>query len=270
MRSAFGERFEKIVIAVSTGRTGSQALARHFDACYEQIRGLHEPPPSRALRFASNRYLCGRVSRETMARRLTKARASLLGTIDQPIYLESNPFLHGFLDVFDEVFDEPYVLHVVRHPFTYIRSHINFGVFRGLKGLASNRLPYWMLKPDQYERPPARRWQHMEPAERLAWRWKVVNRELDRGESLFGRRYARFRYEGLFGPDAKEVDDLLRWLELWVSQSLTERLRHRVLNASVDRGFPPAEQWEASLREKVLAQCGELMARYGYALRAPC
>lgn len=259
-----GERPQKVVIAVSTGRTGSQALAHHFDACFPQVRALHEPKPSRGLRIASNRYLCGRSSRGYLARRLASARADLLAAAGTPIYLESNPFLHGFLEVFDAVFGEPQVLHIVRDPRSYIPSYINFGAFRGLKGWAARAVPFWMLKPDQFERDPHRRWREMGPAERVAWRWNAVNGVLDRGQALFGPRYLRLRYEDLFDPGGEALSELLRRLGLPPSDDLSERFRKQRVNASPDRGFPPFDQWEEALRERILDTCRERMARYGY------
>ena len=118
------------------------ALAHQLNRWYGNVCALHEPRPSRSLRIASNRFLCGKLSRQQMARRLAHARQALLGAMTEPIYIESNNSLYGFIDVLDEVFDQPYVLHVVRDPRTYIRSWINFGVYHGLKGLAGRFFPY--------------------------------------------------------------------------------------------------------------------------------
>lgn len=257
-------KFERIVILVSTGRTGTKALAQHFNTCYAQVRALHEPPPSRHLRRASNRYLCRRLSREGLVRTLADSRRRLLEDIREPVYIESNPFLHGFLDAFDEVFENPRVVHIVRDPRTYVRSYLNFGVFRGVKGAAARWLPYWMIKPDQYETNPARRWAQMCPAERVAWRWRTVNSVLERGEALFGERYLRVRFEEVMARDGSGINDLAEWIGLPPSDRLAQELNREKVNASREMGVPPWPEWSEEQKSVVLAQCRELMKRYGY------
>ena len=57
---------EKVVVILSTGRTGTKALAHFFNTSYDNVTALHEPAPSRHLRLLSNR---------AMARGMTPAGA---------------------------------------------------------------------------------------------------------------------------------------------------------------------------------------------------
>ncbi len=240
------------------------ALARYFDACYPQVKAVHEPRPSRRLRIASNRYLCGRLTRNKLIRSFVKARARLFQSISEPVYIEANNFLHGFLDVFDDIFDDPRVLHIVRDPRTFIRSWINFGVFRGLKGLAGRYCPFWLLKPEKYEKAPVRRWARMPRPERIAWYWNAINAELDRGQGLFGDRYMRVRYEDLFEPDGRELLRLTEWIGLPGSPDLIGKAREGKVNASRDRGFPRWQDLLIETRRSVLACCRDRMTKYAY------
>ncbi len=262
--ATLGGKFDKVVILVSTGRTGTSALAQYLDRAYDNVKALHEPPPSRNLRRDSNRYLCKRLSKDGLARTLTDSRRGLLARVTEPIYIESNPFLHGFLDVFDEVFGCPLIVHIVRDPRTYIRSYINFGVFRGVKGLCAAYYPFWMLKPEFYEQNPATRWADMSPAERVAWRWVTVNGELNRGEELFGERYLRIRFEDLFTPDGSGLRILTDWIGLPENAEVAEAARTEKVNVSRDRGFPKWENLDPGLRDAVLAHCKDMMQTYGY------
>ncbi len=261
---AFSGKFDTVVIIVSTGRTGTMALARHFDACYEQVKAMHEPRPSRRLRILSNKFLCGKLSREALVRGLVRSRQRLLAGIAEPVYIEANNFLHGFLGAFEEVFDRPRIVHVVRDPRTYIRSWINFGVFRGLKGLAGRYYPYWLLKPELYQKDTPRRWSRMSPPERVAWYWNAINRELNRGEQLYGERYRRVRFENLFAKDGAELLALARWMGLPEKPQLVERAGGERINPSRDGRFPPWEQLDRQTRQAILQLCGSLMVDYGY------
>ena len=102
----YSGQFEKIAVILSTGWTGTMALAHYFDASYDQVKALHEPKPSRRLRLASNRYLYGQLSKSNLAQQLIRSQRRLFRDISEPFYIESNGFLHGFLDVFDDVFGQ--------------------------------------------------------------------------------------------------------------------------------------------------------------------
>lgn len=262
-------RFEKVVFILSTGRTGTMALARYFNTCYEQVKAVHEPRPSWRLRIVSNRYLCGRLSKERLVRALVKHRRKSLGKVRQLIYIEANNFLHGFLDAFDDVFENPLIVHLVRDPRTFIRSWINFGVFQRLKGLVGRFHRSWLLKPGAYEENPTKLWKEMRPAERLAWYWNAINRELDRGKELFGERYLRVRFEDLFAEGGSQLVQLARWIGLPETPCLLEQLRKGKVNASPDRGFPSWEDWDTDLKRRVLKLCGPLMIHYGYGRDRP-
>jgi hypothetical protein len=262
--AVFSGKFDTVVIILSTGRTGTMALAQYLDTCYDQVKGLHEPPPSRHLRIASNRYLCGRVSKDDLVGIFARSRRRLFEGISEPIYVEANNFLHGFLDAFEEIFDAPRVVHVVRDPRTFIRSWINFGVFRGLKGLAGRYYPFWLLKPERYEKNPARRWSRMARPERIAWYWNAINRELNRGQELFGQRYLRLRFEEIFAEEGSELSRLVRWMGLPERDQLLAQARKQRINPSRDAGFPPWQQWDPGIQQSVLDLAGRLMTQYGY------
>jgi len=262
--AVLGKKFEKVVILLSTGRTGTKALAQYFDTCYEQVRALHEPHPSRHLRVASNRYLCKRLSKDDMVRILAKSRRRLFAALSEPIYIESNHFLHGFLEALDELFEAPKIIHIVRDPRTYVPSHLNHGTLRGLKGLAARYYPFWMIKPDHYETNPKKRWRQMSHPERMAWRWKTINAELNRGKSLFGSRYLRVRFEDTFAKNGSGLDRVTDWIGLPRNPRLLAEANRQKVNVSRYSYCPPWQQWNPALKQLVIAHCRDLMELYGY------
>lgn len=265
--AAFSDKFDQVILLLSTGRTGTKALAHYFDKAFDTVYAVHEPPRSRHLRIASNRYLCGRLTRQRLVEVYTSARRGRLAQVREPIYMESNPFLHGFVDVFDEIFRAPRFVHIVRDPRTYVRSYLNFGAFKGAKGLAARYYPYWMLKPEKMNPGSPRRWRDMSGVEQLAWRWSTINAVLERGESLYGDRYLRVRFEDIFADDGSGLRRLAEWVGLQPTARF-ERLREQRVNASTGKQLPSFEHWGACDRQALIELCGPQMLRYGYALPA--
>lgn len=262
--ATFNAKFQQAVIILSTGRTGTQALARLLDQYYDEVKALHEPPPSWRLRLVSNRYLCGRLTEQKLIRIFTRCRRELLGRIRQPVYVESNWFLYGFISVFSDLFESPLIVHVVRDPRTYIPSYINFGTFSGLRWLASNCYPYWYIKPEQYFSSPSRRWRDMSEPERLAWHWRVVNTTLNRGPAQYKERYIRLKYEDLFAPDGRSLQRLIHWIGLPMKAELFEALHKEKINASSGRRSPKWQELPDDVRHRAMEHCAELMVEYGY------
>ena len=72
-----GGHLEQVVLILSTGRTGTKAIAHYLNDSCESVVSTHEPKPSRVLRIASFRYLAGRISEVHMVKTLVKKRKTL-------------------------------------------------------------------------------------------------------------------------------------------------------------------------------------------------
>ncbi len=262
-------KFKKVVFIVSSGRTGTTALATHLDRIYPDVRALHEPRPSWRLRRASNKALCGHMRRQQLVRLLADSRRQLAARIDRPIYVESNPYLGGFLDAFDEVFEHPLLVHVVRDPRDYVRSSINFGTFAGLKRWAQALVPYWLPKPENFAEPGEITWNEMSEPARLAWYWAILNTELNRGRQLFGPRYLLIRFEDLFKPDGSGLRQLTDFIGVAYDPRLVESANSEKVNASFVHRMPRWQEWDSSTLGEVVGYCRPLMREYGYATDLP-
>lgn len=258
--------FRTTAVFLSTGRTGTMALAEYFNASYPNVCARHEPKPSRSLRILGNRRLCGRLSREAAVEALRRARRPLERMTGGDVYLEANPYLCGFVDVLPDAFGPTRVIHLVRDPRTYIRSAINFSFARGVRGLATALVPDWSLKPDRCEAKPPRRWREMDPIERLAWFWNRINGVLDGAERRYGADYLRVRFEDLFDRDGTGLRGIAAWLGLPPEPALVNSMREKAVNASRRRECPGWDEWSPEARRLVVQHCGERAARYGYML----
>lgn len=255
---------EQTVFFVSTGRTATKAIAHYFSA-FSDTTAVHEPGGSRLLRPLANMHACGRVTTPTMDRIFSVLRTPSLKRVSTPVYIEASPLLRGCLQTLADLFENPLLIHVVRNPATYIPSYINHGAFHGVKGLVGNRLPYWMPKPEECG-DRRLRWSAMPVAERAAWRWAFINRMIEDGAAIFPGRYHRVRYEDLFHPQRRGLEELARVIGIEPPEDDAGSYSEIRVNASRVRRFPPVSEWEQDTRERVLSHCGALMQRYGYRL----
>lgn len=247
----------KLVFILSSGRTGTKALAHYFQAVYPEILSVHEPAPSYRLRIASTMYWAGRFPRRYYAMFLRQCRRRILARVNQTIYVESNPFLWSSVLALEEAFKSPRVLHITRDPRTYIQSGINWGVFRGIKNLANAYVPYW------HARPAWRIWRHMSSTERLAWFWTVVNRRLNEAEEQLGDRYLRIAFEDVFQDGGGGLRQAVDFLGMRWRTTLADQLRTRI-NESTSHECQDWRAWDTSVQDRVLIHTGELMRMYGY------
>ncbi len=141
------------------------------------------------------------------------------------IYIEINPFLSNIMtDIVESDMAPEGILHIVRHPVTWVTSMIQFGAY-------SWRRPLVPYLPYVYYRPPygTKGWNKLSFAQKLAHEWNYRNDQI-LAASVDSRNYARIRYEDLF--QAKDLNEAL----------LTKTIRDLgfVLNDLDDLEFPDA------------------------------
>lgn len=246
----------KTVLIVSSGRTGTQFLARYFDANYPGVVGRHEPPPRYRLRIAVNAHAAGALSRERTLRMLAARRRRLVDRLDAELYVESNPFLWGAVDLFDEVFESPTVVHVVRDPRDQVRSSLGHGTGSGWKALANRFVPWW--SPRAPGAPASG-----DAFERAAWQWAVVNERLD----AFGPRcadYRRLRYEDLFDETSSGLRALCAHLGLAFAGAGAPVDPGERINRSAREVLPGWRDWSEARCRSLQRIAGPRMERYGY------
>ncbi len=269
VRSTKGTTIRQHVFVVSTGRTGSLALAQYLDAAFEGVTAVHEPKPSRFLRIAANAHLAGKISDETATRLFLRARQHVWSESHDPIFVESNPFLVGLLDVFGQACLDPRVIHVVRDPRTWVRSVLNFGSRRGIKRIAARVVPYWVVKPEQLTFAPQRPYRKMTHVEWLSWYWQLANQHLRRGSELYGDDYLLVRYEELFRKGGDGIRTLARWIGLSEREDQLDPLLKIPVNTSRSDTVPHWPAWSDKDRNVLLKHCGELMEELGFDTEEP-
>ena len=246
----------KTVLIVSSGRTGTRFLAEYFDANFEGVVGLHEPPPRYRARRVGNAWAAGAASRERALRVLRARRRRIDAGLDARLYVESNPFLWGAVDLFDEVYDEPFVVHVVRDPREQVRSSLAHGTARGVKAFANRFVPHWYPKRPGEPLEP-------DPVARAATLWAVVNERLEE----YGpreARYLRVRYEDLFDSSYSGLRALCERLELDFAGAGSRVDPAERINRGEDDALGAWSGWSDAQCASLARIAGPLMSSYGY------
>jgi hypothetical protein len=249
----------KVAIIVSTGRTGTQFLAHYFASNYPHVLARHEPRPRYLFRILSNAYVSGVISQEILRAVLHWTRGRLIRALESNIYIESNPYLHGFVEVLDAAWDDPLVVHVVRDPRTYVRSTLNHGNARGLKHFANTWIPYWIPNVERKLELDVR------PGliGRFAGIWRILNDNLrERGERL--PHYRLIHFEELFDATYSGLRSLCRELGLKFQDRGAILPPTRRMNVSRGDDISDWRSWPPQWCRELDRICGPSLRSFGY------
>jgi len=180
------------VFILSTGRTGTQFFEEYLNQTAESVVCRHEPKPSRRFKFLSNLYLDQRIASRTIARIYRRSRRSLFRQTGERQYVESSNFLFGCIPAISQLYQEPGVVHIIRHPVGYVKSHLGHGFWKGHKKFFARHVPYWMERVEISDR--------TNPAAWLSARWNYVNRQI--ASYATTNPYLLVRFEDLFSKDS--------------------------------------------------------------------
>lgn len=123
---------KSLAFILSTGRTGTQFFESYLTETSPYLC-LHEPKPSRRFKFMSNMLLDKKIKPETICKQFTKHRQTMFEQAGEQMYVESNNFFFGCIPAINTCFEDVKVLHIIRHPESYVKSHLNHGFWTGHK-----------------------------------------------------------------------------------------------------------------------------------------
>lgn len=181
------------IFILSTGRTGTRFFEDYINNTSDRAICRHEPRPSRRFKFLSNLYLDKKIKGRRITRIYLFSRRRLFRETGDRSYIESSNFMFGCIPALNKHFDQIRIIHIVRNPVTYVKSHLNYGFWRGHKRFFAKYVPYWLEKLEVEDR--------SDPVQLLAARWNVVNRQIR--AYAHTNPYLMVRFEELFSKDLK-------------------------------------------------------------------
>jgi len=133
-----------VTFILSTGRTGTQFFAKYLTQTCNDVLCLHEPHPTRRFKWYSNYYLTNRLSPQFVAGEFLKTRRKILRNFRGKEYVESNNMIFGCINPIASEMETVKIVHIIRHPLTYIKSHLNKGFWNGIKGFTARNIQRWV------------------------------------------------------------------------------------------------------------------------------
>lgn len=174
---------KKVVLIVSSGRTGTNFMAHWFDSLSNNIYSVHEPSPD-LFTIGINKYRLN-INKENIIKLIKKARLKQLYRLnknDINIYIESNPNLILLLSELNKIFKNLKIIFIKREFEGYVLSALNkspdnsnINFFYGNSDSRSRITP---LDMDQelYKN----KWNLLSREEKVAWWWKTSNDIIDK------------------------------------------------------------------------------------------
>jgi hypothetical protein len=253
------------VLLLSTGRTGTMFFANLFRELIPQADVYHEAGErSRLIQIFTHAHMSGLLPKNAPLWAWRRAISHNLNACTKDYYIDSNNQLYGLAALMPTLYPNLKVIHIVRDPRDYVRSHLNWSKHR-LKSFIANYLtPFWQPNAFLLGKMGFGTWQKASQFERFAWIWDFKNRFI---EKLEGQQipYLRVRFEDFFGAPTPEThfNNILAFIGHSEVNGLSKRFQ-RPVNPNRGQSFPSWPEWNTQQCQKLQQHCGDTMQRYGY------
>ncbi len=187
-------------------------------------------------------------------------------------YIEVNPFIFGLGNPLKKWLGEIKIVHIVRHPLTYIPSVLNYipSVLYRFPSKYRSHLRerfLWNLNVSRALKDKNIEWESLSKIEQKAWYWVYVNHRIQSYEET-SERYLVIKFENLFSPEKaiqeKAIKSLINFLGLELPKNIYSNEFANKVNESLKDPTPPWNQWDKRTLESVLRICGKGMEKYDY------
>lgn len=202
---------------LSTGRTGTKFFEEYLNQTSHETLCKHEPRPSRRFKFLSNLYLNQQASNSRIIKTYLYSRRSIFKKKGIKVYIESSNFIFGCIPSLNEWYDDIRIIHIVRHPVGYVKSHLNHGFWRGHKRFFARYVPYWLEKMEVSKKAG--------PIELLSARWNFVNRQINSYSNT--NKYMLVKFEDLFSSEPHVASDKLNDIRQFIGLQSLEKAENK-------------------------------------------
>lgn len=252
------------VLFVSTGRTGTGFFCHLLRNLFPQVEVHHNSRYTTWINIVTNMLLARVLPKDALAVTWKFLKEGELNRCQQNFYIDSNNHLYGLVVLAPELYPDLKVVHIVRDPRTYVRSHLNWARHRPKSFIANYMLPFWQPNAFLLGEMPLRQWLALSKFEEFCWVWDFKNRYI---QSLEHSEvpYLRIRFEDLFAsPDPEtSLNQMLCFIGLPEVTGMAQQFDHP-LNVTKKRSFPDWREWEPARCARLHELCGTMMSRYGY------
>lgn len=260
-----------ISFIISSGRTGTEFLAKFFDQNFKNIKASHEPRLS--IRDVGIGYHLKEIKLGMAYRYFLAYRNSLfhqLGKNKCRSYIESNPFLYSLIPMIKKYFYRSKILIVIRDGRSYMRSAYSKApqaAFPDILFYSDNdqkeRLKACDIPGDKY----SESWNEMTRFEKVCWYWVTINKKIL--EDVKGTDYLLVKYEDIFNDkdDYSTIRKIVKYFELTdfqVDSDISKVMKNKI-NENPKYLLPKNyDEWDNEYKSAFEKICGPLMQELGY------
>lgn len=244
-------------------------FAKLFANLVEQVCVYHEAGErSRLINIFANMHLSGLSSQTLPLWAWRRTISTDVTSCSKDFYIDSNNHLYGLAPFLPQLYPNLHVIHIVRDPRDYVRSHLNWARHRPKSFVANYLTPFWQPSAFLLGEMNLAEWIRATQIERFAWIWNFKNRFIEQLEET-KTPYLRVHFEDFFnGPHPSEhLNSMLSFIGLPKVSNVDEQFQ-RSVNPARKRSLPTWKKWTSEQCQNLQALCGKTMGRYGYGKEA--
>lgn len=244
---------------LSSGRTGTLLLNRLLSLSQDAY-AFHQPAPE-LIRSSKLAYEKIHEMPETFKEVFKSAREELVLRAAQleKIYIETNNRITFFAPIIQNVFPNANFIHLVRHPYDFIRSGIRRNWYSGQHDHDIGRII-------PYEGKISMQWGKMSQIEKIAWLWNETNQFIEDFKKNNPLDTVLFiKSEEMFtNPEIIKKVFVFIHLEKFYYNKVNTLLKHPI-NVQRKGTFPAVKDWNQEIKNQIMHFI-PLAKRYNYSL----
>ena len=255
----------KTALILSTGRTGTMFLAKFLEEKVTQALVYHEAGGrSRMVNILANANICGLLPDSAPKWAWHRVVPGQILACNKNIYIDSNNQFYGLVPFLRNLYPNIRVIHIIRDPRTYVRSHLNWSRHRPKSFIANYLVPFWQPNPFLVGEMDFAKWFSLSKFERFAWIWDFKNRYIEKTVE-FKIPYLCIRFEDLFS-ESHSIEALIKiqnHIGVKNSCSVNDGFKYPI-NPNKGSSFPTWPNWSLKRVRQLFDICGSTMNRYSY------
>lgn len=256
-------RSSTTVLMISTGRTGTKFFAELLDVHYAQVKSHHASRYSTLINVISNANLMKILPVDILEGIWVLLKKGERLACRKPIYFDANNHLYALPYLAPRLYPNMKVIHIIRDPRDYVRSHLGWALNRPKSHLANFWLPFWQPNGYLAGDMTRRQWSGLDMLERFSWIWLYKNRVIEKIKDGM-TPFLQLKFECFFRKfDIDAYKELIQFIGLPFKGETLEEFQ-TPKNQSRRAPFGRWPKWSDKQCAKLDRICGEFMRKHDY------
>lgn len=248
---------------VSTGRCGTTFLYNFYAQYAPELKISHQETGSRLMNIVANTVL----STSFLKRHIAFFYRIILNQKEPHSTVDPLQSIAIYLFTKYSSAKNIKIVHVVRHPSSYVTSYMNWKTESIRKRVLHNLVPFWSPRPFYRQKNTNSLPLFSSKFEKFCWLWNFKN-SLFEGLGTITPSYLRIKFEDIVDRElcAQTLEKINEFIDLPSSGEDIENCLHDKKNKSSRKTFPASNEWTEEMNTTLKYYCETRMKRYGYAI----